>query len=87
MNYTKFIDRNPTEYGSMTNTKGQQITFYEHPVYGEDAPVVCVCHELELAESSTFYETDDMNAEHGEYEPWFDSEGMLCIGDLGRARD
>ena len=72
---------NPTSYGKITNSKGQEIEFYEHPIRGDEAEVICVCHELKLAQYSTFFETDDMEAEHGEYEPSF-SDGLLYIGEL-----
>ena len=69
----------PTEYERMTNSKGQEIVFYEHPLRGDEAQVVCVCHELKLAAYSTFMETDDMMADHKEYEPSFEN-GKFLIG-------
>lgn len=80
MNYAKLMNFNPTSYGEMTNSKGQRIEFFEHPIWGDASPVICVCHELELAESSSFFDTDDMTAEHGEYQPWFNETGKLQIG-------
>jgi hypothetical protein len=80
MNYAKLMNFNPTSYGEMTNNKGQRIEFFEHPIWGDERPVICVCHELELAAESDFYDTDDMTAEHGEYQPWFDESGALQIG-------
>lgn len=79
MNYEKLMGHHPTSYGTMTNSKGQEIEFYEHPTRGDEAPVLCVCHDLKLAGVSTFFETDDMEAEHGEYEPTFE-DGLLFIG-------
>ena len=81
MNYEKLMGQNPTSYGTMTNSKGQEIEFYEHPTKGDSAEVICACHELKIAQYSTFFETDDMEAEHGEYEPSF-SNGLLYIGKL-----
>lgn len=75
------MSHNPTQYGEMVNTKGQKITFYEHPLRGDEAEVICVCHELQLAAYSTFFELDDMTAEHGEYEPSF-QDGKLLIGEF-----
>lgn len=71
---------NPTSFGKMMNDKGQLIEFYEHPIYGDESPIICVCHELNYASSSDFYETDDMEAEHGEYQPSFNKNGILVIG-------
>lgn len=81
ISYTKLMNLNPTILGQFTNALGQSITFIEHPVAGDEFPVICVCHELQLAEASDFYEIDDMIAEHGEYAPSF-RDGMLYIGDF-----
>jgi hypothetical protein len=85
LNYKKLMSLNPTVYGKLTNTAGQVIEFVEHPVHGDEAMVICVCHELELADYSTFYETDDMEADHKEYEPSF-IDGDLYIGEF-KVRD
>lgn len=81
MNYEKLMSHNPTKYGEFTNTKGQLIEFYEHPLIGDEWPVICVSHELKLAATSDFYELDDMTAEHGEYEPVF-IDGELYHGEF-----
>jgi hypothetical protein len=80
MNYEKLMDQNPTQLDEMVNKLGQKITFYEHPTLGDSAPVIVVCHKLKLAEVSDFFETDDMMASHGEYEPSFVNPGKLVIG-------
>lgn len=80
-NYEKLMAHNPTSYGAHINQDGQTIEFYEHPVRGDAAMVICVCHELKLAEDSAFFETDDMIASHREYEPSF-LDGHLFIGDM-----
>jgi len=80
LNYKKLMELNPTVYSEMVNSLGQKIQFVEHPIHGGDTFVVCVCHELELADLSTFYETGDMVADHKEYEPSFQN-GKLFIGD------
>jgi len=85
LNYKKLMSLNPTVYGRLTNTFGQVIEFVEHPIHGDAAEVICVCHELELADYSTFYETDDMEADHKEYEPSF-ANGDLYIGQF-KVRD
>lgn len=71
LNYTKLMSLNPTQLGEMTNSIGQVITFYEHPIYGDSTRVIAVSHYHELAALTDFYELDDMMAEHGEYEPLF----------------
>lgn len=81
MNYEKLMSWNPTKYGSMVNSLGQTIDFYEHPTKGDEHPVIAVCHDLKLAQSTDFYELDDMTADHKEYEPSF-QEGLLYIGEF-----
>ena len=80
LNYKKLIENNPTSYGKITNSLGQEIEFFEHPTKGDEVPIICACHELKLADYSTFFDTDDMEAEHKEYEPSFQN-GKLFIGD------
>lgn len=79
INYEKLMSHNPTSYGKITNSDGQEIEFYEHPLKGDEAEVICVCHALKLAQYSGFFETDDMKADHKEYEPSF-LNGQLFIG-------
>lgn len=79
LNYTKLMSQNPTKYGSMMNDLGQLIDFYEHPVLGDEAQVIAVNDELQLASYTGFYDLDDMTAEHGEYQPSF-VNGELVIG-------
>lgn len=79
LNYNKLIGLNPTVFGEMTNSKGQLITFVEDPNRGDEASIICVCHELQLAAHSGFYELDDMTADDKEYEPSFE-DGKFYIG-------
>lgn len=79
INYKKLLDHKPTSYGTFKNSIGQTIEFYENPLTGDDGVVICACHELRLASYSDFFETDDMTAEHGEYEPSF-VDGRFYIG-------
>lgn len=78
--YDKLMAQKPTSYETIKNSIGQEIDFMEHPSLGDESWVICVCHELKLAEDSTFFELDDMTAEHKEYEPSFQN-GKLYIGD------
>jgi hypothetical protein len=71
----------PFELDKMTNSLGQEIVFLEHPTEGQDAEIICACHELKLADYSTFYDLDDMLADHKEYEPTF-VNGKLYLGDI-----
>lgn len=80
MNYNKLVAFNPTIYDIFTNSRGQLIELVEHPTKGDEYPVIAICHALKLAESTDFWDIDDMRAEHGEYEPYFDEEGNLEYG-------
>lgn len=71
INYTKIMALNPTVLDSMINSLGQEILFLEHPTKGDETFVLCACKELELYFYSDFFETDDMMADHKEYEPLF----------------
>ena len=82
MNYHKFMDQDPFEYGQMTNSKGQTIHFYEHPFYGDEHEIIVVCHSMQMVSDSGFFDIEDMTAEHGEYEPWFDMSGEYHVGNL-----
>ena len=79
MNYAKLMTAKPTKYGEIMNNQGQLIEFYEHPTYGGDAPVIAVCHALQLAASTDFFELDDMTAPHEDYRPIF-IDGVLHMG-------
>lgn len=81
INYNKLMEWNPTEYDRMTNSLGQEIVFYEHPNLGDEGQVICVCHNLKLAAYSTFFDLDDMLADHLEYEPRF-INNKLYLGEL-----
>ena len=71
MNYKKLMSHNPTKYGEVVNSLHQKVEFYEHPIRGDGVPVIAVCHELELALYTDFFELDDMVPEDREYEPLF----------------
>lgn len=75
------MNLNPTSYGTFVNKLGQKIEFFEHPIKGDESPVICACHSLQLAADSDFYELDDMIDEHGEYAPSF-QDGKFFIGDF-----
>ena len=79
LNYTKLMALEPHKYGQMINDAGQLIEFYEHPLRGDEHPVIAVCHDMKLAATTDFYELDDMIAEHGEYQPWF-NDGQFFHG-------
>lgn len=79
LNYTRLMALSPTKYTEMINSDGQLIEFYEHPIHGDSAEVICVCHDLQLASYSGFFDCDDMINLDKEYEPLF-IDGQLYIG-------
>lgn len=81
LNYTKLMALNPSEYGRITNSAGQEIVFYEHPIKGDEYPVIAVSHYYQLAYCTDFFELDDMIADHREYEPLF-IDGDFYIGSM-----
>lgn len=46
--------QNPTSLGTLTNSLFQIIEFYEHPTQGDSYPIICVCHDIEMAHSSDY---------------------------------
>jgi hypothetical protein len=81
MNYKKLKELNPTVYDTLVNTYGQRIELVEHPTKGDEYPVIAICHELELAEATDFFDTDDMLASHKEYEPIFKNDKLIYGAD------
>lgn len=79
LNYEKLMSKNPFKLDEMVNSLGQKIEFYEHPTKGDEYPVIAVSNDLKLAANTEFFETDDMTADHQEYEPSF-RDGKLFIG-------
>jgi hypothetical protein len=79
LNYKKLIDLNPTVYIEFVNSIGQTIKVVEHPLKGDESPVIIVCDELQLSDYSDFYETGEINEVGGEYEVGF-VDGQLRHG-------
>lgn len=76
--YTKLIENDAFVYRTMLNEKGQKIVFYEHPFYGDSAPVMVAFPEYKLAFTSDFYDIYDMaNIDHSEYRPFLVDNQMI----------
>ena len=75
------MEHKPTVYHTMINSLGQSIDLIENPIYGDEAEVIAVCHDLHLAQYTTFFDLDDMLADHREYEPKF-IDNKFYIGDM-----
>ena len=81
LNYNKIMALKPYEYNKMTNSKGQEIVFCEDPIEGDEAEVIALSHDLKLASYTSFFDLEDMMADHKEYEPSFQN-GKLYIGEF-----
>lgn len=77
LNYTKLTALEPTVYTTFTNSVGQLIKLVEHPLKGDESPVIAVCDELQLAAYTDFYETGEIDEVGGEYEVWFCDNELL----------
>jgi len=80
INYKWLIGQEPTEYCTVVNSDNQTIVLCEHPTRGDSEQVLVFCRETQMAAYSGFYDTEDLTASHREYEPRFDENGALWIG-------
>lgn len=71
LNYKRLVELTPTIYATFTNSLDQVIELVEHPLYGDEYPVIAIYHDEMLAVSTDFYDIEDMLADHKEYEPIF----------------
>jgi hypothetical protein len=62
---------NPTIYKTFTNSLDQLILLVEHPLRGDESPIIVVCKELALADYSDFYELGEIDEVGGDYEIGF----------------
>lgn len=68
LNYQRLMALKPTLYTTFTNSEGQQIELVEHPIKGDEYPVIIVYHAEKLAVCSEFYDTNDLLGGE-DYEP------------------
>ena len=71
LSYKKLMENEPTIYTTLVNSLGQKIDLVEHPFRGDESAVIAVCHELQIASHTDFYDLEDMLSEHREYEHLF----------------
>lgn len=82
LDYHQLMDFKPTIIGSVINQLGQVITFIEHPVLGDEYPVIAVFHEFEIAVNTEFFDMDDMYP-GSEYLPVYRDGEVKCAWDFG----
>lgn len=81
-NPTKFYEflqqNNAFGYDQITNELGQKIVFYEHPIHGEDFPVIVAFPDHKVAFVSDFYDLSDMTSEETmEYRPFLWNQELI----------
>lgn len=75
LNYAWFMNLNPTLYMEQVNQLGQNVKYYEHPLKGDEAPVMVCINETVIY--TDFYDCGDF------YE---DSEYNYCMGSNGEIK-
>lgn len=79
LDYRKLMDANPTSYGKTIDCNGQPIEYFEHPLYGEDYPIIVVHHLSLTAVATDFFDLESMV---GDYKPVYQSGTFLCEFEL-----
>ena len=70
LNYGKLAALKPTIYETFTNNIGQKFDLVEHPILGDEYPVIIMSHEHKEAFASEFFDTEDLTNENaGDYHP------------------
>lgn len=82
LNYHQLMDFKPNNIGSVINQLGQVITFVEHPLLGDEYPVIAVFHGFEMAVNTEFFDMDDMYP-GSEYLPVYRDGEVKCAWDFG----
>jgi hypothetical protein len=77
LNYNKLMSLNPCVYRDFTNRLGQKMQFIEHPIEGDEYPIIIVFHDEELAFCSDFYDDCDFY-EGSDYEPVLSDGVCMC---------
>jgi hypothetical protein len=70
--FYEFLQQNNAfSYDQISNELGQKVVFYEHPIHGDEFPVIVAFPDQQVAFVSDFYDLDDMTQEDSlEYRPF-----------------
>lgn len=68
LNYEKLMALKPTIYDTIVNQLGQKIELVEHPIKGDEFPVIAIYHEEKIAVNTEFWDCGDFY-ENSEYNP------------------
>lgn len=77
LNYEKLIDLKPTVYNTIINQLGQEIELVEHPIQGDEYPVIAIYHKEKLAVCTDFYDTMDFY-KGSDYNPVYMHGELKC---------
>jgi hypothetical protein len=69
LNFTKLQSLSPTILSQFKNKRGQEIQLIEHPIYGEEHPVIIMFLDYKVAFNSEFWDTEDIY-KTSDYEPF-----------------
>ncbi len=50
----------PLKYKTIINQRGQKVDFYEHPIQGDEHPVIAVIEQFKQAVDTSFFDTSDL---------------------------
>jgi hypothetical protein len=81
INYDRLMELGPTHLGSVLNQNKEKVDFYEHPLKGEDSPVLAVIHKHKVAAYTDFFGTEDFFPD-SDYNPIFNVRGLVCAFEL-----
>tara|TARA_R110000850_G_scaffold275955_1_gene416433 strand:- start:20299 stop:20556 length:258 start_codon:yes stop_codon:yes gene_type:complete len=68
LNFTALTKLNPTIYEEFINSLGQKVQLVEHPINGDESPVIAIFPDLQLAYYTDFFECEEISEVGGEYE-------------------
>jgi hypothetical protein len=77
LNYQVLMALSPTKYETKVNQLGQIVDFYEHPLHGDEYPVIAVIETEKAAYCTDFYDCEDFY-DNSEYMPVYMHGTMDC---------
>jgi len=76
--FKMLIDDKAYMLSSMVNEMQQSVEFYEHPIIGDEHPIIVSFPDYGLAFDSDFYDLDDMMSDSTyEYRPFLNGQDLM----------
>lgn len=72
----------PTVYSTIVNQEGQTIEFVEHPIMGDEYPIIAVYHKEKVAVCTDFFDVSDF-FEGSDYNPVYMHGELKCAWEFG----